>query len=193
MRDRKQLRQHIRAGRDWLGEADASLEHENDVRGNLRLMLAQADLQRAKEALPRAVWKRWGMRLLPLMVAMILFMGALWLHSVIHIGEGGSPTESASSHAPANPMETRQESATAAEDQPVFEEGKKPIPPISEEITVPSEPAGEAMLPIREEIRPREAGTAPEISKEESGNTSNVPTENMQKLMQSAGKVLRAE
>lgn len=190
MRDRKQLRQHIRAARDWLGEADDSLEHENDVRGNLRLMLAQAELQRAKESLPRTVWKKWGMGLLSLMTAVILFLGGLWLRTGV---EGVSPAESPSASALVNPMGSEEKPATVTENVPMPVERREPDPPMSEESAVPAEPLGETALPMQEEIRPREAEKAPELPKEETVDAPRVPSKNMQKLMQSAGKVLREE
>ena len=44
---RRDLRKHIRAARDWLSRADDSLGRENDAAGELHLMLARAEMQRA--------------------------------------------------------------------------------------------------------------------------------------------------
>lgn len=45
----EQTRRHIRAARDWLSEAESSMEAEKGLRGNLRLMLAEAELRHAQE------------------------------------------------------------------------------------------------------------------------------------------------
>ena len=44
----KTVRNHIAAAKGWLNQAEDSLEQENDIRGDLNLMLAQAELQRAQ-------------------------------------------------------------------------------------------------------------------------------------------------
>ena len=45
---RIKLRRHIQAARAWLLQADKSLERENDVQGDLKLMLAKAELAQAR-------------------------------------------------------------------------------------------------------------------------------------------------
>lgn len=47
---RKKIKSHVSAAKEWLGKAEQSLEERNDVKGNLNLMLAQAELTRAQEA-----------------------------------------------------------------------------------------------------------------------------------------------
>ena len=46
---RKKLKQHIRAAKEWLGQAEHSLEREDDIKSELKLMLAKAELKRADE------------------------------------------------------------------------------------------------------------------------------------------------
>ena len=65
-KNRNTFRQHIRAAREWLGRAENSLDKENDIRGDLNLMLAQAELQRAKESNGLARKPSWNVRLAPL-------------------------------------------------------------------------------------------------------------------------------
>ena len=192
MRDRKQLRQHIRAARDWLGEADSSLEHENDVRSNLKLMLAQAELQRAKESLFGTPLKRWGMRLLPLLTAMVLLAGGLWLHSVLIVTEAPAPAVPQESHL-GNTLEESEQFAPMTEEMPAPAEQKAVESSLSEDVAVPEKVEEEKFLPIREEIRQGEVGDLLLLPKEEPVDEARIPSENMQKLMQSAGKVLRAE
>jgi len=47
--ERERLCAHVKAAKDWLGRAESSLEKEEDVKGGLNLMLAEAELQRARE------------------------------------------------------------------------------------------------------------------------------------------------
>ena len=49
MKDRNQKqRRHIRAARQWLGEAEHSLAENHRVRGELKVMLAKAELARVE-------------------------------------------------------------------------------------------------------------------------------------------------
>ena len=58
MEDRSRLRRHVRAAREWLGRAEDSLDRAEDVRGDLNLMLAQAELTR----FGRGGWRRFARR-----------------------------------------------------------------------------------------------------------------------------------
>ncbi|MBR1396764.1 MAG: hypothetical protein IJ563_04435 [Selenomonadaceae bacterium] len=54
MNDKRQnLRHHIKAARDWLLQAEKSIECENDVQGDLKLMLAKAELKNAEKHRPQ--------------------------------------------------------------------------------------------------------------------------------------------
>lgn len=62
MRDRNQKqRRHIRAAREWLGEAEHSLAENHRVRGELKVMLAKAELARV-EGTPGTACLRSGRR-----------------------------------------------------------------------------------------------------------------------------------
>ena len=76
--DRSRLRHHVRAAREWLGRAEDSLDRAEDVRGDLNLMLARAELARAQETerpRPSVLWMR---RIAPLCTAALLAGGILW-------------------------------------------------------------------------------------------------------------------
>lgn len=49
MKQDRKIRQHITAAKGWLSRAEDSLEQENAIQGDLKLMLAQAELKRAQE------------------------------------------------------------------------------------------------------------------------------------------------
>ena len=46
---RKNLRRHIKAATDWLQQADKSIERNEDLKGDLKLMLAKAELKNAEK------------------------------------------------------------------------------------------------------------------------------------------------
>lgn len=72
MTDRRQkLKEHIRAAREWLGQAENSLEREDDVKGSLKILLAKAELQRAEETKRVSFWQRFLLRASPLAIAVV--------------------------------------------------------------------------------------------------------------------------
>lgn len=70
---RVKLRRHIQAARAWLLQADKSLEHENDVQGDLKLMLAKAELAQTREA-----HRSWLKKIFPPLTALVI-AGAVML------------------------------------------------------------------------------------------------------------------
>lgn len=76
---RRVIKEHISAARDWLGRAESSIDKENDVRGDLDVMLAQAELQRAQETKYSARWRKLFIRLAPLVVAVFVALGYVML------------------------------------------------------------------------------------------------------------------
>ena len=66
MKERNQKqRRHIRAARQWLGEAEHSLAENHRVRGELKVMLAKAELARVEGTPGHRFVKKWSMRILP--------------------------------------------------------------------------------------------------------------------------------
>ena len=71
MKERNQKqRRHIRAARQWLGEAEHSLAENHRVRGELKVMLAKAELARVEGTPGHRFVKKWSMRILPALAAM---------------------------------------------------------------------------------------------------------------------------
>ena len=185
MEDRSRLRRHVRAAREWLGRAEDSLDRAEDVRGDLNLMLAQAELTRAQEVerpRPSVVWAR---RLAPLCAAALIAGGGLWAW------------RSAVPQAPPPIMERRTEEAAASTDAAQLRRDPVPLPqadsvPVREEIVL------EVPLAEPEYGEPTEEASAsppePEISQEPRPDTggARLPSEEMQRLMNSAGQSLRA-
>ena len=46
---KEKIKNHVSAAKEWLGKAEQSLDEDNDIKGSLNLMLAQAELKRAQE------------------------------------------------------------------------------------------------------------------------------------------------
>ncbi|BEU87213.1 hypothetical protein TAMA11512_06770 [Selenomonas sp. TAMA-11512] len=78
-RDKLAHKAHIQAAQNWLGKAASSLEAENEIRSDLHLMLAEAELRRANRhsLLTRGV----KLALPPLAAVLIVLAGNALLHS----------------------------------------------------------------------------------------------------------------
>ena len=76
--DRRSQQNHIRAARDWLGKAEDSLAQENDVQGDLKLMLAKAELAQVGQSHRSRTLSVWGRRGAAFLVAVALAGGVLW-------------------------------------------------------------------------------------------------------------------
>lgn len=171
---RKSFKQHVKAAKDWLGEAETSLDKENDLRGDLHLMLAQAELQRAQETKRLTARQRWIRRLVPVLCAMFI-IGAVWqVFWMLY----PKPTE-------AEPPVVLQKTAKT----PIVRE----IPiekPKQEEKQEPVVQETEVVVPVTESV-------AEDIPLPTEGNTpereTSVPSRDMQKLMNAAGQSLRAQ
>ena len=81
MKERNQKqRRHIRAARQWLGEAEHSLAENHRVRGELKVMLAKAELARVEGTPGHRFVKKWSMRILPALAAIFALAATIiWL------------------------------------------------------------------------------------------------------------------
>lgn len=177
---RQEVRHHISAAKDWLNQAEDSINLENDVRGDLNLMLAQAELKRAQETKPQSLWLTWLKRLAPVTLAVCIAAGVLywWQDAQNDTNKVNVPV--------------MVESQTAAE-----------------ESAIPEKPAEQALinnqqesLPQEQEVQPGSAVTseagqteaaryAADNGQHQAAENPHLPPPEMQKLMQVAGKTLR--
>lgn len=108
MKERNQKqRRHIRAARQWLGEAEHSLAENHRVRGELKVMLAKAELARVEGTPGHRFVKKWSMRILPALAAIFLAGGgyALWQAQLPHNAAVPAPVETeAPEPSPARPQ-----------------------------------------------------------------------------------------
>lgn len=183
-------KEHVRAAREWLGRAEDSLEQEDHIRGDLDVMLAQAELQRAQETEEGRVRRRWLGRLLPAGAAALVaaLVWGLWPSvpaplierpSVMPAAEPGEAGSASVPAAAATPMAI--ESSTV---RPMTAEIVPPtVPPMTAEISSVVEEPSSVEVPISEAA---DMEPLPQPS-------SRVPSRDMQKLMSAAGQSLRAQ
>ena len=182
--DRSRLGLHVRAAREWLGRAEESLGRADDVRGDLNLMLAQAELTRAKETERPGVSVVWARRLAPLFVAVLIAGGG---YSLWRAGSQVVPE-------PLPPVRHVEQSATALPEAVMLPpttqpETEKTVLPEITETPVHEEEAPE-IIPMAESESPEIVETAE--TPQESMQQTRLPSEDMQRLMNSAGQSLRA-
>ena len=189
-------KEHVRAAREWLGRAEDSLEQEDHIRGDLDVMLAQAELQRAQETEEGRVRRRWLGRLLPVGAAALVaaLVWGLWPSvpaplierpSVIPAAEPGEAGSASVPAAAATPMAI--EPSTV---RPMTAEIVPPaVPPMTAEISSVVEEPSSVEVPISEaadvEPLPQPSSRVP--------SRDILPSRDMQKLMSAAGQSLRAQ
>ena len=178
--EREERKRSIRAARDWLAGAEDALAGADDVSGDLKLMLARAELA-CTTSTRRARLRRRARILLPALAVIALALWGLWYAQV---------QEPAAVPASAE-IEERAEIPAA---QSPVEEAPVPTPqvasaaPLSPHVTegaeTPAAAAHEtpAAAPTVHESAVPPAAHAP---------ASRLPSADMQHLMQVGGKILR--
>ncbi|MGM9540390.1 hypothetical protein [Anaerovibrio sp.] len=179
----KTMRNHIAAAKGWLNQAEDSLEQENDIRGDLNLMLAQAELQRAQEKKSRRGWLCWLKRLLPLAAALCVAVGY-----VVYLRPAPQPA------APPVPVPMVHPAGEAAVNMghdrpPEPAEDIRPVPVLHEPVAMPPVDERPVMPPRQEDgTAVLTEGGQPPVQEE---RPVRVPGTELQKLMQDAGSILR--
>lgn len=194
MKQDREIRQHITAAKGWLSRAEDSLEQENAIQGDLKLMLAQAELKRAQEKNDKKLCVRWFKRLAPGALACALALGG-----IIYAQQ----SEDSSSLPKQNPLTSnslaeqasstgagRDKAMEARESQQNFSEERKFDTPAYVQ-TQPNEEAHSEEVSDTIESRPVEVESQQAASSLKNVQPSEVPAPAMQKLMQSAGSTLR--
>ena len=178
--EREARKRSIRAARDWLAGAEDALAGADDVSGDLKLMLARAELA-CMTSTRRARLRRRARILLPALALVALALWGLWYAQV---------QEPAA--VPAAAVEERAETPAAqvpVEDIPVPAPqvaSAAPLPPhVTEGAETPAAAAQDiapAAEPVVHESAVPPAAHAP---------ASRLPSADMQHLMQVGGKILR--
>jgi len=188
--ERERICAHVKAAKDWLGRAESSLEKEEDIRGGLNLMLAEAELQRARETRKR---KRFARFLAPAL-AMLLALGGVALQRSAEptaapaekspaaiVGQGTTIHEEKGSEALAERM-------GAATNLSESREIELPVMPVRVQESPMAQAQGQVQF--AEPSQPQPA-LEQQTEKTKQVPAASPPTEDMQELMVTAGRVLR--
>lgn len=177
-----QYKDHVRAAREWLGRAENSLEQDDHIRGDLDVMLAQAELQRAQEMDEGALRRRWLRRLLPAGTAAIL-AGIAW--GLWPAEPETPPGEAVMAAAPA-PLARQEETVFVLPEQKIGE--RVSDAEAATEVTHETAPALIEETAAEEKIVLEQPERNPEPKQ-----AVRLPSVDMQKLMSQAGQSLRAQ
>jgi hypothetical protein len=183
---RNRFKNHVRAAREWLGQAEHSLDNKEDIRGDLNVMLAQAELQRAKETKELMPMQRWLYRLAPVAVAVLFVVGSLLFWHWEQPRSVGAPEQPpVAVTAPAG-----------ATDPPVA--ATVPQTALQAEVIVtppglPERQLSSPEMPVVSSMQEQPAAPQAAVPALADKQEVYMPSENLQKLMCSAGKSLRAQ
>ena len=176
--DRRERAKSIRAARDWLTGAEHALAGEDDLAGDLKLMLARAELARIA-ADRRTRIRRWALCLLPPLAMGALLVWLLW----------DVPPEE-------NPAVLPQEARSVKRVEEVAPVPETPpqaglmeaLPPVAAQ----NDTAAPAVPPVQEPQVEMAAASAAERA-EAASHTQypRMPDPDLQHLMQVGGKILR--
>ena len=117
---------HLRSAQDWLSKAERSFDEQKDIRGELNLMLAQAELKRAQEE-KRSVKRRLRYVCYRQGGALICALLLFGLGSLIWMGHATEKADKAVTHvqttqtvAPPSISEPHASLSTNAADKPLM-------------------------------------------------------------------------
>ena len=192
MTDKKKLySEHITAAKDWLGKAEESIAKDNDIRSDLNIMLAQAELQRAKEKDDTALIRKRLKWILPWITAIGIAVGYVYflrpeLFTTVR-EESPAVTVEKEENVPAKENIIQTDTDDKAE-IPLQNENNavKPIDN-TERVNVPETAVTEKIEGTYRERIEDKNDTVQEAETEK----SSLPEKDIQKMIQSAGKILR--
>lgn len=181
MADFKQrISRNLRSARQWLTRAEEAFNRDQDIRGELDLLLAQAELQHAREQQRLRQW-RYKYPLLRHSLALVLAV------SIVAGGAGAYWWLQRQEAAIPIPLAMPQPRPAAGEQTaPVVRE--QPRPENAKPVTAAAQPATEPPKQaeaVRQEPAVKEARPG--------GHDVNLPPEEIQKLIRAAGKSLRGQ
>ncbi|HBT79245.1 MAG TPA: hypothetical protein DEA67_03750 [Selenomonas sp.] len=193
MAKRHKSQEHIRAARDWLGDAEDSLAQADDVRSDLKVMLAKAELAQVQAGPHTRRLQRWLRCLLPPAVAVLLVAAGCWgwqAYTSAPRQESAETTAVSVQPAPVPQPAGHDEAPTAMETE-------EPSPAA---MTADAEPSKEAVPAPAQVVQPAPA-TVPQATARPAVQQARAQTQppatvppdaQKQRLMQAAGQSLRA-
>lgn len=202
---RDKQKNHIRAAREWLGEAETSLECENDVQSDLKLMLARAELSRVKDTPATSRLKARALKVLPAVCAALIVVAGYYLLDGDNAARETSAVTQAVTDATAPARGALPEAVDASAAVAAAE--RAPLPEVRTDgaVSISADSASPAPLVESTTVAPAasaatseqarvsvvaEEPSAPVATATETAPAAPPPAE-MQQLMQSAGKILR--
>lgn len=185
---KKNIYQHLSSAKKWLTRAEEAFDKERDIRGELDLMLAQAELQHVKEVSRSKHWRH--------KYTMIRHGTALACAIFVAAGVGGVYwwTSQLNPVVPVSPV-TKSDLPVGSQIQSSNKGGK--LPAVSGE----TEQEGKNAIVVKEVASPVQRVAAPDrIGQEKKAEDSQpaepavaVSPDEMQKLVRAAGKTLRGQ
>ena len=191
--DRRERAKSIRAARDWLTGAEHALAGKDDLAGDLKLMLARAELARLAAG-RRARFRRWAALLLPPLAAAAAITWIVW---------DAPPTEEFAVSTPAQTSEMHADilipTSAPIETALPIQSVERPASPVPvEETAVQQETVRPTSDEHQEGARTEDAQTYSIPTHTETAAPERaviaqprVPNADMQHLMQVGGKILR--
>lgn len=180
----KVMMNHVSAAKKWLGKAETSLEHDNNIRSDLHIMLAEAELKRAREKMADSPVKFWQKYALPLVLSsLFLAAGGFFL-----LSEHNRPNEKLIVPPVTVTDKTASQENAIKEDRPEQMGLSVPIQPSAAENNIQQKEAAESQV----------RGEAPQINRQavgqtehEQSQTAKIPSKEMQQLMRTAKNTLQ--
>ncbi len=187
---RKKERHHIQAAKEWLDGAERSLEGQDDVRGDLRVMLAKAELAHVGAGKHVSLLRRLGTYLLPVALAGAIAAGIVY---GLNHGESVSRTEPAAATAKdaAERKVRTDQSAQPQEELPDESAADRPAQPALAETAQKDESQGGEASPPGSSPSKSSVETTSKPMDLQPSKRAEPPDAETQKLMQTAGKALR--
>lgn len=172
---------HLRSAKVWLTRAEESFDKDSNIRGELDLFLAQAELQHARETHQSRQWRykypliRHGLSLVLATSIGVVGFGAYWLASNQHVTEPSSPTVQEFKVIPVTSVFTQ----VAAEPKRIEEFQPEPV------VVAAKTPAvAVASTPVEQQKT---------VASRPTEKDNLVPPDEMQKIIRAAGKSLRGQ
>lgn len=184
MADLKQrMSKHLRSARQWLTRAEESFDKESNIRAELDLMLAQAELQHAQEAKRAGEWRyKYLMMRHGVALGLAVLVAAGGLGGTFYVLQGRQAATA--------PLVKEQSAPAAITSSP---------PPAQEPVV--SAPERAMQVPAATQVQPASVKTGDRQEPrneqrkavEKADNSLELPPDEMQKLMRAAGKSLRGQ
>lgn len=198
---KKNIAKSIRSARQWLAHAEDSFGNDRDIRGELDLLLAQAELQRVREAKRSGQWKTrfslfsHGLALgLALFIAVAGLGGAYWW---VHTQKAVPvPLVTQNATSVGKPVGNTVPSPEVKQQQADMPSTNFNEPLVGEQTKNPTATTrGTGEKSLSQQSQPAHSVVSQDASEHDrpAEKTINLPPDEMQKLIRAAGKSLRGQ